>query len=105
MRSRYCAYVKLDSGYLQRTWHSVSRPARLHLDPRLQWLGLDVVRTERGAMLDQVGTVEFRARYTESVPGQVGVTPRPRVVHEVSEFVRVEGRWVYTGEAITGRAL
>ncbi|NUS16016.1 MAG: hypothetical protein HOY69_32225, partial [Streptomyces sp.] len=41
MRSRYCAFVRLDEGYLLRTWHPRTRPARLDLDPGMRWTGLE----------------------------------------------------------------
>jgi uncharacterized protein YchJ len=45
-------------------------------------------------MLDSEGTVEFEARHT----GGSGDDPSTdRIVHEVSTFSRVDGRWVYVG--------
>lgn len=87
MRSRYSAFVLLDAGYLLRTWHPDTRPARLKLDPAMQWRRLDIVSTHRGGPLDTEGVVEFKAWYRHG--GERGVH------HETSGFVREDRRWYY----------
>ncbi|MEH0827507.1 MULTISPECIES: YchJ family protein [unclassified Micromonospora] len=87
MRSRFSAFAVGDAGYLLRSWHSSTRPARLRLDPGEQWTRLEIVGTDRGGLFDSTGTVEFRAHYRES--------GRPGTLHERSRFVREDGRWVY----------
>jgi SEC-C motif domain protein len=87
MRSRYTAFALGDVGHLLRSWHSRTRPARLVLDPDQRWTGLTVLATSEGGMLHPTGTVEFEARWT----GRAG----PGRLHEVSRFVREDGRWVY----------
>jgi SEC-C motif domain protein len=89
MRSRYSAFVAGDSAYLLRSWSSETRPRSLELDPEQQWEGLDVIRAVRGGANDTAGTVEFRARFRTG-----GATQEQ---HEVSTFVREDGRWVYRG--------
>ncbi|WP_448004344.1 YchJ family protein [Agromyces bauzanensis] len=91
MRSRYSAFVVGDSAYLLATWHPSTRPAELELDPALRWYRLDLVRRERGGPLDRDGVVEFRARYRHD--GERGE------LHEVSTFVRQDGRWRYVAAA------
>lgn len=83
MRSRYSAFVRLDAGYLLRTWHPRTRPARLHLDPGMRWTGLEVLDTTSGSTFHSTGTVTFRASY------------RGGSLHERSRFERVDGAWVY----------
>ncbi|SMQ15201.1 SEC-C motif-containing protein [Streptomyces sp. Ag82_O1-12] len=83
MRSRYCAFVKGDAGYLLRTWHPRTRPGRLELDPGMRWTGLEVLGTSEGSAFHTTGTVEFRASY------------RGGSLHELSRFERVDGAWVY----------
>jgi SEC-C motif-containing protein len=83
MRSRYSAFVKGDAGYLLRTWHPRTRPARLDLDPRTRWTGLEVLGTTDGSAFHATGTVTFRASY------------RGGSLHERSRFERVDGAWVY----------
>ncbi|MFF7793343.1 YchJ family metal-binding protein [Streptomyces sp. NPDC007991] len=83
MRSRYCAFVKGDAGYLLRTWHPRTRPGTLELDPRMRWTGLEILDTSDGSAFHSAGTVEFRASY------------RGGSLHERSRFERVDGAWVY----------
>ena len=87
MRSRYSAFAVGDTGYLLTTWHPTTRPRTLHLDDGLRWTGLDVLATAGGSLLAAEGTVEFRAHY---VRGRAAGAQ-----HEVSRFVREDGRWHY----------
>jgi SEC-C motif-containing protein len=87
MRSRYSAFVLLDADYLLRTWHPSTRPAALELDPAQRWTGLDILAASHGSAFHQEGTVEFRAHYVHRGQGDSQ--------HEVSRFVRVDGRWSY----------
>jgi SEC-C motif-containing protein len=89
MRSRFTAFARNDSAYLLRTWHPATRPGRVHLDPDQRWLGLHILRTTGGGLLDTGGTVEFRADYV--VGGHAGV------MREHSRFIRHHGLWVYLG--------
>jgi SEC-C motif-containing protein len=86
MRSRYSAYVLDRLDYLLATWHPDTRPATLAPnEPGLRWLGLDVRRHQR---IDaDHATVEFVAR------SKLG--GRAHRLHEVSRFVRENGRWYY----------
>ena len=98
MRSRYTAYTRRDEAYLRATWHSSTRPADAIVDgdEKLQWLGLEVKSAlrlrQRKAELPQQqdenrDSVEFVARYK--------VNGRAHRLHEVSRFVRDDGRWFY----------
>ncbi len=92
MRSRYTAYVLGNAEYLSRTWHPATRPADLGLDDGTTWQGLTVISTSGGGEADERGIVEFTARCR--------VKETPGNLHEVSEFVRQQGRWFYLdGEA------
>jgi SEC-C motif domain protein len=85
MRSRYSAYVlKLDA-YLRYSWHPETRPAVIEFDANCVWLGLSIKSSSEQA---ELGAVEFVARY------RMGGGSAVRM-HEHSEFVRYEGRWVY----------
>lgn len=80
MRSRYSAFVVGDPDYLLRTWHPLTRPPEVRLDPAVEWLSLQV--------LDATGDeVEFIARYRG--PGGRGFQ------RERSRFRRSGGRWLY----------
>lgn len=86
MRSRYSAFVLGLHDYLLATWHPGTRPAVLEpAEPGLRWLGLDVKRHERQD--DTHATVEFVAR------SKLG--GRAHRLHELSRFVREDGRWYY----------
>ncbi|MDP9906959.1 SEC-C motif-containing protein [Arthrobacter bambusae] len=87
MRSRYSAFVVLDSDYLLRTWHPDTRPAALDLDPDIEWRRLDILATRQGGPLDTEGTVEFAAHYRSD--GERGVQ------RENSRFLRIHRRWYY----------
>ena len=89
MRSRYSAYVLNKAAYLHRSWSTQTRPSKHSLKKAepLNWLGLDIVRTERGGALDDTGIVEFSAKYQDG--GQLAQ------LHEVSRFEREHGHWVY----------
>lgn len=86
MRSRYSAYVLGLMPYIHVTWHASTRPALSELthDTALRWLGLEVKQTGGN---EQEAQVEFVAR--SKIDG------RAHRLHEVSRFVREDGRWFY----------
>src|SRR5579872_1896878 len=91
MRSRYSAFAMGLGDYLIAT----QAPAQTRQTAQevgawaksIQWLGLKILRVERGGEKDARGTVEFEARFREN--GQEVVQ------HEVSRFDRAGGRWRY----------
>jgi SEC-C motif-containing protein len=87
MRSRYSAYVLGRKEYLLGTWHASTRPARLDVGPgaSAKWLGLEVIRHESTGADRAI--VEFVARFKS-----FGFSRR---LHEISRFVRIDGRWFY----------
>ncbi|HEX7112806.1 MAG TPA: YchJ family protein [Mizugakiibacter sp.] len=88
MRSRYAAYALGLEPYLLASWHASTRPAALHLAaqrPPPTWLGLEVKRHHADG---DRATVEFVARY------RIG-GGRAQRQHEISRFVREDGRWYY----------
>jgi len=87
MRSRYSAFVLRLPEYLLETWHASTRPSTLTLDAGVRWLGLDVKKAV-GAGDADYATVEFVAR------SRHGGGPAHRQ-HELSRFVREDGRWFY----------
>ena len=87
MRSRYSAFALLDAGYLLRTWHPRTAPAELPLDRAMEWRRLDILSTSLGGPFDTEGTVEFKAHYRHG--------SERGILHEVSRFVRENGRWFY----------
>lgn len=87
MRSRYTAYAMRHETYLRRTWVKDHCPVVLFEQESLQWIGLKILRTEGGLAGDVAGIVEFVARYK--------INGRAYRLHEVSEFIRHDGRWLY----------
>ncbi|MBE7700489.1 YchJ family protein [Oerskovia sp. Sa1BUA8] len=96
MRSRYAAFVVGDVDYLLATWHPSTRPAGLELDDDVTWRRLDIVSTSAGGPLDRTGVVEFVARFRSAESRERGS------LHEVSTFVREDGRWYYVDGAHRG---
>ncbi len=85
MRSRYSAYVLALEAYLLATWHASTRPLEVSPDEKTRWLGLAIKRHElTGA---DRALVEFVARYK--------IGGRAQRLHEISRFVREDGRWYY----------
>ncbi len=91
MRSRYSAYVLGLEDYLLATWHASTRPAALNLGAEAQakWLGLEI---KASAENGDSATVEFVVRCR--------VGGRAQRLHEVSRFVRADGRWFYVDGVI-----
>jgi len=87
MRSRYTAYTLLREDYLLATWHVSTRPEQLGLAAEAtgKWLGLQVKHHEQTDGTHAV--VEFIARHKTG--------GRAHRMHEVSRFVREDGRWFY----------
>jgi len=86
MRSRYSAYVLRLEDYLRATWHPNTRPTTLDLAAdNEKWLGLEVKKHEQAS--DNEATVEFVARYK--------IAGRAHRLHEISRFVREDGKWFY----------
>lgn len=90
MRSRYTAYTMGDLDYIERTMKEKAlmrfnkTAAKTSLEGTT-WLHLTVIAsTEEGDR----GTVQFMATFKHH--GQDGV------LHEVSQFKRIDGKWYYT---------
>lgn len=93
MRSRYVAHVVGNVEHLAATWHPRTRPTELALEPRQQWLGLTIKRTEAGSADDDHGIVEYVARFK--------IDGRGHRLHEVSRFEKLRGAWIYVdGELV-----
>jgi len=100
MRSRYTAFTIANVDYLMRSHHSKSRPTRdrkqiLAWAKSVKWMGLTIIRTEKGQPDDLVGFVEFRAMFIED--GELSQ------IHENSRFERESGRWVYHSAVMLNR--
>jgi SEC-C motif-containing protein len=92
MRSRYTAYVVGNIDHVVATHDPatqdiVDRDASLAWSKQSEWLGLQVVSTEKGGAADDTGIVEFIARFA--------VAGRIQQHHERSRFQKIDGRWFY----------
>ena len=86
MRSRYSAFVLDLTDYLLATWHASTRPSSITPNEAgMKWLGLEV-RRHRVVDADHA-EVEFVARSK--------LAGRAHRLHELSRFVREDGRWFY----------
>lgn len=86
MRSRYSAFALHLPEYIQRSWHSSTRPDSAAADAEpTRWLGLQIKRHE--ALDEAHALVEFVARYK--------VGGRAFRLHETSRFVHENGHWFY----------
>ncbi len=85
MRSRYAAFVRRHAAHLLDTWHASTRPTSIDFEAGVKWLGLEVQHADaRG----DAGVVEFVARCRDS-------GGRAQRLHEISRFLREQGRWYY----------
>ncbi|MFZ6745659.1 YchJ family protein [Undibacterium sp. JH2W] len=85
MRSRYTAYTLNDEAYLRATWDERTCPKeRITHDDPTKWLGLEVKQFKADG---DNATVEFVARYK--------IGGKAHRLHELSRFVRYEGKWFY----------
>ena len=98
MRSRYTAYVRGAMDHVIGTHDPATRDqhdaaAAKRWSAETDWLGLEILATERGLAGDAEGVVEFVAR---------GVTAgKPFAQHERSRFRRDGDRWYYVdGKAV-----
>lgn len=99
MRSRYAAYALGEIDYILQTHDpdtvkEVDRASTELWSKSSQWLGLEILGTDKGQPGDSEGTVEFVARYKLK-----GVTISHR---ERATFRKLDGRWVFVdGKEIT----
>ena len=96
MRSRYSAYVKHAYDHLGRSLSAEQRKdysadqAKQWAESS-EWVGLKILRTEKGGANDSEGLVEFSARYRNNGQDHEHV--------ETALFTRESGAWVYAGQA------
>tara|TARA_B110000914_G_C15251012_1_gene348583 strand:- start:142 stop:432 length:291 start_codon:yes stop_codon:yes gene_type:complete len=93
MRSRYSAFTLANGEYLALSHHDATRPNKRDLKDLMQWtksvqwVRLEVLKTEKGQESDKEGTVEFRAYFFSN--GELDL------IHEKSIFLRESTYWVY----------
>lgn len=92
MRARYSAYVLRNIDFIMNTTYPRSREdsdieAMRSWAENSQWLGLEILGTERGLVGDQHGKVEFKARYS--------MHNVPYLHHEMADFVFEDSQWYF----------
>jgi SEC-C motif-containing protein len=96
MRSRYSAYALGGYGeYLVSTWLPDSAKGLVALElseKTVNWQRLEVISSLQQG---DKGTVEFKAWFSK-LPG----SEEMGVMHEISEFVRIQSRWYYVGGSV-----
>lgn len=101
MRSRYSAYVKVETDYIYETTHPKHRAGydvqgTKEWAEGAEWLGLEIVSTKNGGPEESIGEVEFIARFAEK--GQ------NREHHERAQFKKDKSQWFFTdGKPVTGQ--
>ena len=96
MRARYTAYVKDEIAFLGDSLTEEQRSDFSEQDTRQwaensEWLGLKIVSTEEGSADDNVGMVEFVARFRAKKGGA------EQAHHEKARFRKIGGAWYYDG--------
>lgn len=103
MRARYSAYAtgEIDfimQTHLDREGEPQNREALESWSRESEWLGLEVVSTQKGGAEDREGQVEFKAHYR--------IEGREQVHHERAEFERIKGKWFFVdGSPVTAQVV
>ena len=96
MRSRYTAFCIGDASYLTKTWHPETLPEGLEDGEPNNWIRLEIMESSFDDAENE-GEVEFKASLLHK--GKL------EVLHENSDFVKLDGKWVYhSGEFLEGCA-
>lgn len=102
MRSRYSAYATSTVPYLkdtlwpryQKTWNPTEVAEYC---AQTQWIGLEILATEKGQANDAIGSVLFVAKYLAG--GKIGKQ------RELSLFKKRKDRWYYVEPLEEGTSL
>lgn len=92
MRSRYTAFVLDNTDYIMGTM-KLSALDDYHkqtykIENTVIWQSLEIIKYSKTKPKDKQGTVEFKARYT--------CKGTSSVLHERSQFRKINGFWYYT---------
>jgi len=92
MRARYSAFVLHDIDFLMNSVTSklkkdIDRKSIEEWSKNSQWDGLEILATDQGGPGDEVGQVEFKAKFREK--------EEAREHHEVATFVKTGGSWFF----------
>ena len=92
MRARYSSYATGAIDFIERTHErddrdQVSIEETKKWSQESTWLGLKIVRADKGGVNDETGKVDFIATYSSH-----GLKED---YHEIGEFKKVNGQWFY----------
>lgn len=89
LRSRFTAHVVNDTRYLDSTYLPTSKlpPSGDTVPEETKWLKLDIRQYDENIHPD-VSHIDFVAHFTEK--------GEPGVMHEKSEFKKIDGAWIFT---------
>lgn len=101
MRSRYSAYVVKNIDFIDETQVQVAnevynKEEALKWAESSDWMGLEIVKTQKGEENDSTGIVEFVAHYKDKASGT------DLRHHETSTFTKSEGEWKFKSGQIHG---
>ncbi len=93
MRARYLSYVHQEIDYIMDTLAPESRDDtdRENAEQwakRSEWLGLEILSTDKGGKDDTVGQVEFKAHYS--------IDEKQLMHHERANFRKIDEQWYFT---------
>jgi len=96
MRARYTAYARCEIPFLRASLTEeqgadFSEEETRRWAESSEWQGLEIVRKEAGTTDDEMGEVEFVARFREKNGDE------EHVHHERALFAKVAGEWLYAG--------
>lgn len=103
MRARYSAYVFAEMDFIFESTHVDHRQGYDHKGTRewaesAEWLGLEIINTNRGGAEDSIGDVEFIARFKDK--------ETVHAHHEAGQFKKKDGNWYFTdGKMVTSKPL
>ncbi|MBP9681839.1 MAG: YchJ family protein [Bacteriovorax sp.] len=92
MRSRYTAFAVGEMDYIYNTHHESTRKG-LDMDGvkswalNSEWLGLEILGTDKGSEKDSEGQVEFRCKFN--------FNGKEQAHHELSTFTKENGQWFF----------
>lgn len=94
MRSRYTAFTMANGEYLMKSHHITTRPIKEKKEivawaKSVEWIKLEIESSSKGLILDNEGTVKFKAFFKER--GKL------KCIEEHSKFVKENGIWYYLG--------
>jgi SEC-C motif-containing protein len=104
MRARYSAYTNASMDFIFESTHPEHRSGYDHEGTKVwaensEWLGLEILSTQRGTVNDSIGEVEFIARFRDKDGAD-------QEHHECGQFKRKEGAWFFTeGSMVKPRPL